>query len=832
MVRALAIGWLGTLAWFSTALAGEAIPEQPTDFLINYCLDCHDADSAKGEVNLDFLEISWEEAEARHHWERVLKVLESGEMPPEDKDQPAAKERETMVAWLDESLTKHSPIGGTVARRLNQEEYRNTVRALFNIPFDLPPGFPQDEIFPPVQPPAQSSVREVLPTDMVISYSSSSVRDGAMRLVSKSEPMSRSCTWPSKVEIQASGVYRIQLQASAFQPVNDEPMILEVLARDASGQDSLGVSRQRSLGRFEVSTPNPQPIELETELYEGETIVFYYANAPLDSDKGDQDEFEALLRKKFAEDPRELAAWQQIEHGRGIRGGLGWERVKALMEDETLDLSKATLDHPETEKLLKLMTRDLVAYVETISYDHFENGPGLDVHEALIEGPLRIVDGPADKARKRIQSKFLGEQGKRTEEEWTRAILQRFLTDAYRRPVEESAVDGFAELVQQHRAEGYSFEQGMHLAIRTALISPRFLYRALHPGPLDDYDLASRLSYFLTSRPPDATLLSKAEQGKLTDPQVLEFQALRLLREAGHKNFVESFTGQWLDTRLLPEIMPDPRLKFNEQDQRAAETEVEMFFTEMLQENRPMTDFIDPDFTFTTRDIAENVYGLQQGFDKKNKNVQRVSLPRGGRYGGILGQSGVLMATANGVDTQPVVRGVWVLENVLGMPPPPPPKAVPAITPDTTGAKTPRDLLAAHASEASCAGCHRKIDPIGFALENYDPVGRWRDTYPIYTTDEKGKPVTEQGAEIDASGTLPDGTRIEDAVALKQWIVENIDLFSACISEKLLTYATGRVPNYVERKEIAQIVEANHEKGNGFRDLMLALIQSETFRTK
>lgn len=234
-----------------------------------------------------------------------------------------------------------------------------------------------------------------------------------------------------------------------------------------------------------------------------------------------------------------------------------------------------------------------------------------------------------------------------------------------------------------------------------------------------------------------------------------------------------------------------------------------------------MTDFIDPDFTWTSGRIAKEVYGLTTGFDKKKANgLHRVNLQRGGRYGGLLGQSAVMMATANGVDTQPVVRGVWVLENILGMPPPPPPKSVPALTPDTQGATAPRDLLSAHTNSTSCAGCHRKIDPVGFVLENFDPVGKWRDQWPGINVD------------IDASSTLPDGTKIKDIVEFKAWLVDNIDLFSQCLADKLMTYATGRVLNYSERKEIEGIVALNTIDGNGFRDLVLSLVDSKTFRTK
>ncbi len=842
--------------------AAEPIPEQPSSFLASYCLECHDELTEKGEVNLDFLEIAWEEKEARHHWERVLDALADREMPPEDEAQPSEAERKSMLAWLDRQLTEHSRTGGTVVRRLNQDEYLATVRNLFGGWVELPNGFPvdhpehgfdtvgeslilspplmaayaeaaatiADEIFPPERPSPPSTKYTVPPEDMVISYSSGSVRDGAMRLAIGDPVLSRSGTWPSKVELKHSGRYRVRVDASAFARKPDSaPMTFQILARDVSSDDGVRMNQLRLLNETKISDEEPTPIEFEAELYEGETIVFYWADAPLTGDKA---QLAAYLERRFGEDPRLLAAWQQVKHDSSLRGGLGWERVKALMADESLDLSEATLDSPKTKELIKTMTKNVVLYYETIAFEHFEKGPALEIHGAEIEGPLEIVDGPRDKRRKAIQAQLLGEQGDRSEESWLREVLERFLSRAFRRPVDARTVDGFFTLVNEHRAEGHSLDQGLHLALRTALISPRFLYREITPGPLDDHDLAARLAYFLTVAPPDDQLRKLADEGKLADPKVLRSQAKRLLPNNQSAPMISHFTGQWLDLRLLEEIMPDPRLQFTLLDQRNARDETRRFFVEMLRENRPMTDFIDPDFTFTSARIAKNIYGIEDGYNPKKKDLQRLSLKRGGRYGGLLGQASVLMATANGVDTQPVVRGVWVLENIIGDPPPPPSKAVPAITPDTTGATTPRELLAAHASEESCAACHRKIDPIGFALENFDAVGRWRDHYANWQTDEKGRAVANPAAPVDPTGQLPDGTPIADVVDLKRWIVEHIDEFSQCLAEQLLTYATGREPNYVERKEIAEIVKANHETGNGFRDLLLALVASETFRTK
>jgi hypothetical protein len=204
---------------------------------------------------------------------------------------------------------------------------------------------------------------------------------------------------------------------------------------------------------------------------------------------------------------------------------------------------------------------------------------------------------------------------------------------------------------------------------------------------------------------------------------------------------------------------------------------------------------------------------------KANRKLRRIKLERGQRAGGLLGQSAIMMATANGVDTQPVLRGVWVLENILGTPPPDPPNNIPALTPDTQGTTTPRELLAAHTKDAECAVCHKRIDPFGFALENFDPVGRWRTRWP-----KANKP-------IDASVVLPDGSTVHGAIELKQWAVANIDQFSRCIAEKLMTYATGRRPNHAEIREISKIVKDNRESDKGFRDLVLSLIQSDTFRT-
>ena len=466
---------------------------------------------------------------------------------------------------------------------------------------------------------------------------------------------------------------------------------------------------------------------------------------------------------------------------------------------------------------------------DVLCHYYFTNGPALEFHQATIEGPLKMVDGPREILAKRLQKEFTGVRNAgQSDEAFTKQILAKFLPKAFRRPVDQQTIETYLGIAKRHWEAGNSFEDTMHLLIRNILISPRFLYRLVSPGELDDYDLANRLSYFLTQAPPDKKLLELAQAGKLSDPNTLRAEAIRLMPRKPTDPMVQSFTGQWLDTNLLPEIMPDPVFNFSETEIAIAEEEVEHFFTEILTQNLPMTDFIDPDFHYTTPTFAKDNYQYTptDGVSENNSSMgseyglQKLPLERGGRFGGLLAQSAIMTATANGVDTQAVLRGVWVLENIMGTPPPEPPQNVPALTPDTRGATTPREMLAAHMDDPACFSCHNLIDPIGFMLENFDPVGNWRELWP------------KIDVPIDSTGVLPDGTQINDITDFKAWLVYNIDLFSMCISEKLMTYATGRVPNYAERHEIEKIVKENHRNGNGFQDLFLALITSETFRTK
>ena len=854
---------MGTLL-FPVLCSASAIPERPYALIERYCLDCHDSDVRKGEVNLEAVSIDWSAKEDRHFWERVLKAVDEGLMPPEKKKQPTPAEREELAKWLDASLLKHVPIATTPPRRLSNAEYEATLKQLFEIhDFKLPVGFPPDakyhgfnnlargltlspplmeayhkvasdladRLYPPAREAPKSVVAKAGPEDLVLSFSAATVHGDALRLVSRGDDsVMRSCTWPSRMEVSRSGTYRITVDASQFRPKGKEPMMLEARAREVAASDRTFVGAFRLLKTFPVPGETPNRVTFEADLYEGQTLLFRWTNAETTHNPK---EVAALMEAWFERDKRMLAAWQHtVFPGEGVRtrdGGIaslrglnGWKIVKQHLNDPKLDLSTATMDHPKTVTLLKVLNtigggRHNLA--DAICHYYHENGPALQLHRVTMEGPLKLVDSPKDKERQAKRKRLFGKAPEEATEAYLRTALAGFLPRAFRGPVPEETVDRFVRIGANHWKEGRSFDEGMHLVLRKILVSPRFLFRSIGTERTRQHQLAARLSYFLKQSPPDSTLLQLADRGELADPETLKKEALRLMPgDARRDAMIRSFTGQWLATDRLPEIMPDPKFKFDASKLGMARSEVEYFFAAMLKENRPLTDFIDPDFTYTTPIFAKEVYKIDRKLDGRYNVTRRVDLPRGGRLGGLLGQSAIMLTTANGVDTQPVLRGAWVLENIIGRPPPKPPANVPALTPDVRGATTPRELLAAHTKDSTCAGCHKRIDPVGFVLENYDPVGRWRDVWP------KSK------KKIDPSGVLPDGTKIKDVTELKAWLVENVDSFGLCLSEKLMTYATGRIPNYAERNELKSIVSLNIDREKGFQDLLLDLIQSKTFR--
>jgi mono/diheme cytochrome c family protein len=848
------------------------IPAPVQQVLEQHCYACHDSAEGEAGINLDLSEIDWSAPGAASQWEKTLNVITHKQMPPVNKKPLTPKEKQTLLSYLDAQLAQHTTIGGTQPRRLNRIEYRNSIRTVFQMSqFELPLGFPRDtrdhgfdtvsealvlspplleayqqvawqiadELFPPAQKKPPVTTWKASVEDLVLSFSAATIHGDALRLASRSPDIMRSCTWPSKIEITTSGTYRISISTSAFRPKKGAPpMLLQVRARDVAANDRSRAKIFRLLKEIPVTSETPATVTFEAELYEGQTPLFHWINAELDHEP---EPFSALLEQKF-QDQRFLAAWQEMIFPGDLRkrisitplrGRNGWNILQKHYQNPKLNLADATLDNRFTKAALDMAKVEGTsrALADTLAYHYHENGPALQLHSVQIEGPFKIVDGPKDLQRRKWREYNFATRNKgESDEAYASRALGRLLPRLFRRPVTEDVRRSYVAIAKQHWEAGHSFDEGLHLMLRSTLVSPRFLYRETNPGPLDAFDLASRVAYFLTRDTPTSTIVHQARSGALTQPTIYRAAIESLLPKSPSSPMIRDFTEQWLDTRLLPEIMPDEAFKFSPEEIEIAKAEVEHFFFTILKENRPLRDFIDPDFLTTSKRFAMENYGYtiaglkpvkpDAAYFIEHRKIEQLPIQRGGVRGGLLGQSAIMMATANGVDTQPVLRGVWVLENILGIPLPPVPSNVPALTPDTQGAKTPRDILAAHTQAADCRGCHQQIDPVGFVLENFDPVGGWRDRWPGINV------------EIDPSGVLPDGTEILGYPDLKRWMVENIHLFAQCLSEKLMIYATGRIPSYAEKQEIKQIVTQIEQKKGGFRDLLLALMESQTFKTR
>ena len=848
-----------TSAHAQVPAASTTITSPQQQFLSRYCTDCHEPGNAENDVILSDDSINWTKPESREQWELVQSLIDRQIMPPTDSEQPSEKERAGILSWLDTQLVEHSPIGGTPLRRLSSREYRNTIAAIFDLPkFQLPSNFPPDSsvhgfdnqgenlmiagshleaiadtataiadsfFLPPPPAPEQREVI-ALPKDLTISYSSACLIDGTMRLASSGPNLRRNATWPSRFLAPATGEYLLEITASVS-PNASVPAELEVSAMTNAKSNS------RVIHRLNLDNTKPRTMTVEARLEKGETVTLRFANGALDYEN--KPAYKKLLIELFDEQPRLAAAWHAV--GDPARGGSGWARVVEKLNDPNLDATPFINEKSKRDAVATTMTKNSVKSGETLVYRFFEQGPYLAIHGLKIVGPTEVYPSKDEVLRLKRRKEFtsgLSEKSPRAEIE---SFLQQFLGKTFRRSAHENEITAYANLIQAEHLRTGSLDQGLHLAVRSALLSPAFLYRNIGDGKLTDNELASRLSYFLKSMPPDERLQKIANDAKLGNTKTLLSQAKRL---CSSQALAADFTSQWLGLDTLNHLMPDVRLiqNFKPTHRASMKLEVQRTFQHVLDNNLPVHDLVTPDFIFTDERLGWDFYGLQQYKPAKKreskkipKGMQQVTIERDARRGGLLTMPAVLMATANGVDTQPVLRGVWVLENILGNRPPEPPNAVPALTPDTRGTSSPRERLAAHMASESCAACHKAIDPLGFVLENFDPVGRWRDHYPLYV-EEKGKSKRVDGAKIDASGMLPDGQALNDIQDLKRWLKDNPEPFVCCISEKLLSYATGRQMNYRERKIIKEIVASQATNEYRFRDLLLALVQSEIFRTK
>jgi cytochrome c553 len=394
-----------------------------------------------------------------------------------------------------------------------------------------------------------------------------------------------------------------------------------------------------------------------------------------------------------------------------------------------------------------------------------------------------------------------------------RQILAPLARKAWRRPVTGTEMDGLLSLAAREQARSGSFEKGMRSALMAILVSPHFLFRVERDRgtaaqPISDHELATRLSYFLWGSLPDEELSRLADSGKLS--AAVKAQTARMLGDPRAAGFVESFAGQWLQTRNLNVQQPDAKLfpAFTGELAAAMRTETEMFFTEILRENRSILDFLDAPFTYLNGRLAKH-YGIA---GVEGEAFRRVTLD-GGQRGGVLTHGSVLTVSSYPTRTSPVIRGKWILDNLLNQPPPPPPPNVPALEEKAAASGgSMRQQLERHRNQAACAACHSRMDPLGFGLENYDAIGRWR--------------------EEDASGELPGGVRFSNPAEMKQILKADPDIFARALTEKMLTYALGRGVELRDRAAVRQIVDRLRANGYRMQELILGIVESEPFRKR
>jgi hypothetical protein len=444
---------------------------------------------------------------------------------------------------------------------------------------------------------------------------------------------------------------------------------------------------------------------------------------------------------------------------------------------------------------------------------------------------------PNDKKKSRYRPKF--EIRSENESGDAAKAIKRLASSAFRRPVTDRDVAPYLALFKKERVKKESFESSLRTVFTALFSSPHFLYLREKPGRLDDLALANRLSLFLSRTLPEKQLLSLAYQGKLTkDPGALRKETERLLKHERFDRFLTDFTESWLDLRDMDFTTPDKKLfpEFDRPLQLFMVEETEEFLRELIDSNLPTTNLVKSDFAMLNERLAEHyeVPGV------RGVEIHKVKLPAGTPRGGFLSQGSVLKVTANGTTTSPVLRGVWVMERILGITPTPPPPGIPGVEPDIRGAESLRELLAKHRSMESCRGCHAKFDPLGFALESFNPIGGYREQYRSFNPKApkvdrlaKGRQVQyRRGPEVDASGKFEDGVEFAGFTAFQSHLARQPENLTRALVRKLLTFATGRELGFSDRAEVERMVKESARNGYRVRDLIHLVIGSRIFQSK
>jgi mono/diheme cytochrome c family protein len=728
-----------------------------------YCLTCHNDKKRSGDMTLEPFTDSVSTRKERDLWEKVKENVENKQMPPKGKPQPTDAERQSIVTWIDTVATRvdcsgpRDP-GRPTIRRLNRFEYNNTIRDLIGVDSRPADVFPSDDVGY-----GFDNIGDVLsmPPILLEKY-----------LAAAEKVLDAAVVVPKPIIVSKDG----------FRPQNV--------------RTTLGPFARQMNNRRIGLTQNGSAYFGYDFAYEGEYILRARAY-------GEQagDELPKLViqldKKPVATHNVEAVQAKPASYEGRVKVTAGRHEVAFAFTNDFED--KEAKDEKK---------RDRNLYIEVME----------------VEGPFNPVPKPLPESHKRI---FVATAaGPQEQDSVARTIIERFATRAYRRPVKADEVARLLKLYQFAAGQKEQFEQSVKHALKAVLVSPHFLFRierdaepnnpqAIHP--VGQYELATRLSYFLWSSMPDDELYGLADRGKLWEPAVLEAQVRRMLKDPKAAALGENFAGQWLMLRTFVTMTPDRRTYrgFDEPLRAAMARETELYFDHVMREDRSVLEFLDSDYTFLNERLARH-YGISGVAGSEFRKVTLTDKSRGG----LLTHGSILTVTSNPTRTSPVKRGKWILENILGTPPPPPPPDVPDLEEDSHAVLTGslRKRMEKHRENASCAVCHAKLDPLGFGLENFDGVGAFREM------DGKFK--------IDASGELPDGSKFSGPAELRKVLLKRADLFRKNLAEKLLTYALGRGLEYYDKCAVDEIVTGLKKGEDRFSALMIAVARTDAFQKR
>ena len=721
-------------------------------FLKQYCVSCHNARVKSGGLALDALDPLMLEGHA-DVWEKVVRKLRTGMMPPDGAPRPAPAARETFTASLESALdrlaARQLDPGAPALHRLNRAEYANVIRDLLALDVDVSALLPPDD-----SAAGFDNIADVLTVS------------------------------PALIEGYIAAAAKI--------------------SRLALGDPSIGLDR----AVYRVPGDLSQDVHLDGLPLGTRGGIIVRHTFPLDAEYDLQvaQGGGARLGGPPAAGPRAEDLYVALDGARVAIQGRGATRIRIPAGPHTLAAAPVVRT--------RTTGADGIFHVDART-------PGIT--QVVISGPFNAT-GPGDTpSRRRVL--ICSPPASADEESCAKRVLSTLATRAYRRPIAESSGDVQA-LLEFFRAgrQSAGFEFGIRRAIARVLVDPQFLFRMERESPgvagaayrLTDLDLASRLSFFLWSSIPDDQLREAAVRGVLKEPAELERQVRRMLADPRADSLVNNFAGQWLYLRELKNARPDSP-DFDANLRSSLQRETEMVFRTIVQEDRSVVDLLDSDFTFVDERLARH-YGIPGVLGSR---MRRISLPEDSPRRGLLGQGSILTLTSAANRTSPVVRGKWILENVLGAPPPQPPPGVETNLerdPEQVKATSLRQRLELHRASPTCAACHRLIDPVGLALENFDNTGKWR------TMDGK--------TPIDASSQMADGTKINGPESLRRALLARSDVFVTVMAEKLLTYATGRAMRPEDMPAVRGIAGAMAQSGNRFSSMVLGVVRTPQFQMR